>query len=161
MVYLYVAEFCESKFLCKVFLWFRLFVTHQVYEFLLENICISFRSSRPEVFCKKGVLKNFTKFTEKHLCQNLFSLKVAGLKKEPWHRCFPVNFVKFLRTPFLQNTSGGCFISLRIEGNRGKRNKSHFLKKIGNFKVFLCWSRNGIYSWHGLCFTPNSLSGNN
>ena len=23
-----------------------------------------------------------------------------------WHGCFPVNFVKFLRTPFLQNTSG-------------------------------------------------------
>ena len=27
------------------------------------------------------------------------------LKKKLWHRCFPVNFVKFLRTPFLQNTS--------------------------------------------------------
>ena len=28
------------------------------------------------------------------------------LKKRLWHRCFPVNFVKFLRTPFLQNTTG-------------------------------------------------------
>ena len=28
------------------------------------------------------------------------------LKKSLWHRCFPVNFAKFLRTPFLQNTSG-------------------------------------------------------
>ena len=28
------------------------------------------------------------------------------LKKRLWHRCFPVNFVKFLRTQFLQNTSG-------------------------------------------------------
>ena len=26
------------------------------------------RSSRPEVFCKKGVLRNFAKFTEKHRC---------------------------------------------------------------------------------------------
>ena len=25
------------------------------------------RSSRPEVFCKKGVIKNLAKFTEKHL----------------------------------------------------------------------------------------------
>ena len=25
------------------------------------------RSSRPEVFCKKGALRNFTKFTGKHL----------------------------------------------------------------------------------------------
>ena len=52
------------------------------------------RSSRPEVFCKKGVLRNFTKFTGKHLCQSLFFNKVAGLRR------FPVNFVKFLRTPF-------------------------------------------------------------
>ena len=33
----------------------------------------------------------------------------GNLKKRIWHRCFPVNFAKFLRTPFLQNTSGGCF----------------------------------------------------
>ena len=65
------------------------------------------RSSRAGVFCKKGVLRNFTKFTGKHLCQNIFFNKVAGLKpatllkKRLWHRCFPVNFVKFLRTPFL------------------------------------------------------------
>ena len=30
------------------------------------------RSSRPEVFCKKGVLRNFTKFTGKHLWHDLF-----------------------------------------------------------------------------------------
>ena len=56
---------------------------------------------------KKGVLKNFAKFTGKHLWQSLFYNKVAGLtpatllKKRLWHRCFPVDFVKFLRTPFL------------------------------------------------------------
>ena len=70
-------------------------------------IVILFRSSRPEVFCKKGVLRNFTKFSGKHLCQNLFFNKVAGLrpatllKKNLWHSCFPVNFAKFLRTAFL------------------------------------------------------------
>ena len=75
----------------------------------------TFRSNRPEVLCKKYVLRNFAKFTGKHLCQRLFLNKVAGLrpatllKKSFWHRCFPVNFAKFLRTPFLQNTSGGCF----------------------------------------------------
>ena len=30
-------------------------------------------------------------------------------KKRPWHRCFPVNIAKFLTTPFLKNTSDGCF----------------------------------------------------
>ena len=38
------------------------------------------RSSCPEVFCKKGVLGNFAKFTGKHLCQSLFFNKVAGLR---------------------------------------------------------------------------------
>ena len=27
-------------------------------------------NSRPEVFCEKGVFRNFTKFTGKHLCQS-------------------------------------------------------------------------------------------
>ena len=43
------------------------------------------RNSCPEVFCKRDVLRNFAKFK---------------LKKRLWHRCFPVNFAKFLRTPF-------------------------------------------------------------
>ena len=30
------------------------------------------RSSRSEVFCKKGVVRNIAKFTEKRLCQRLF-----------------------------------------------------------------------------------------
>ena len=67
-------------------------------------------SIRPEVFCKKRFLRNFTKFTGKHLRQSLYFNKVAGLatlfKKKLWHRCFPVNFEKFLRATFLQRTSG-------------------------------------------------------
>ena len=35
---------------------------------------------RPEVFCVKGVLRNLTKFTGKHLCQILVFNKVAGLR---------------------------------------------------------------------------------
>ena len=53
------------------------------------------RSSHRRCSVKKGFLKNFIKFTEKHLCQSLFFNKVAGLG----------HFAKFLRTPFLQNTS--------------------------------------------------------
>ena len=66
----------------------------------------SFRSSRPGVFCKRGILKNFAKFTGKRLCQRLKK------KKSHWHRCFPLIFAKFLRTQFFQNTSGGCFWSV-------------------------------------------------
>ena len=65
-----------------------------VLVFLYDSM---FRNSRPKVFCKKDILKNFGKFTRKHLCQSLFFNKVAGLR----HRRFPVNSAKFLRTPFL------------------------------------------------------------
>ena len=51
------------------------------------------RSSRPEVFCEKGVLRNFTK----HLCQSLFFNKVAGLRPAT---LLKKNFVKFIRTHF-------------------------------------------------------------
>ena len=65
------------------------------------------RLSRSKVFCQKRVLRNFVKFIGKRLCQSLIFNKVAGLgpgtlsKKRLWHWCFPVNFAKFLRAPFL------------------------------------------------------------
>ena len=72
---------------------------------------IMFRVSNPEAVVprcsvKKGVLRNFAEFTGKHLSQSLFFNKVAGLSlqfyyKGDWHKCFPVNFVKLLRTPFV------------------------------------------------------------
>ena len=34
------------------------------------------------MFCKKGILENFAKFTGKHLCQSLFFNKVAGLRPD-------------------------------------------------------------------------------
>ena len=68
-------------------------------------IIIIIRSSRLEVFCRKGILRNFAKFTGKHLYQNLFVNKVVGcatlLKKRLLQWCFSINFAKFLRTPFL------------------------------------------------------------
>ena len=72
----------------------------------MNELFINFRSILPEVFCKKSFLRNFAKFTGKQRCQSLFFNKVAGLrtatlfKKRLWHRCFPVNFSKFLRTLF-------------------------------------------------------------
>ena len=50
------------------------------------------RSSRLEVLLKKGVLRNFAKFTGKHL---------SLLKKRLWRRCFSVSSATFLRTPFI------------------------------------------------------------
>ena len=80
---------------------------------------------------KKGVLRNFAKFTGKYLCRSLFFNKAAGLeafiKKRFWHRCFPVNFAKFLRTLFSQNTSRKLLASNKIKTQKNKKKK----KKMG------------------------------
>ena len=77
-------------------------------DLTLQVKCIKylliFRSSGPDVFCKKGVLRNFAKFIGKHLCRSLYFNKVADptlLKQRLWHRYFPVTFAQFLRKPFL------------------------------------------------------------
>ena len=44
----------------------------------------------------------------------LYTLHVSSniiKAKRPWDRCFPVNFEKFLRTPFLQNISGRLILN--------------------------------------------------
>ena len=96
-----------ERLLLKKRLWQKCFPVH------FANLLRTPRSSHKRCSLKKGVLRNFKKFTGKYLCQSLFFNKAAGLrpqavhvnKKRLWHRCFSVNFAKFLRTPFLQNTS--------------------------------------------------------
>ena len=83
-------------------------------NFKFPDLYSWYRCSHQWCSTQKGVLRNFTKFIGKHMCQGLLFNKVAGLKtpmpevlkKRVLHRCFPVNFVKFLRIPFLQNTAG-------------------------------------------------------
>ena len=75
-----------------------------------------------KVFCKKGVLKNFAKFTGKQLCQILSFKKVAGLRpatllKETLAQMFSVNFVKLLKIPFLQNSSGRLLLIFLLDHN--------------------------------------------
>ena len=87
----------------------------------------------------KGVFRNFTKFTGKHLCQTLSFNKLAGLrpatssKKILWHRCFPVNFAKFLRTFFAEHLWTTASV--------------HVKEFMVSNKIFLCWS---VIEWRNL-----------
>ena len=54
--------------------------TSVLVSFVFQVIVIRNRSSRQEVSCKKGFLKNFAKLTRKHLCQSLFFNGVEGLR---------------------------------------------------------------------------------
>ena len=54
-----------------------------------------------------SVLKNFGNFTGKYLVgvffYNAASLQACNVVKMRLHRCFPVEFEKFLRAPILKN----------------------------------------------------------
>ena len=66
-----------------------------------------FRSSRPEEFCKKDVLR-ILQNSQENTCARVSFLLILFfnfIKKETLALVFSVNFAKFLRTPFLQNTS--------------------------------------------------------
>ena len=123
---------------------------------------------------KKVFLEISKKFTGKHLCQSLFFNKAAGLrpatllKKRLWHRCFLVNFSKFLRTPFSQNTSGrlllmriwkailfslllqtSYFYSLheRFKCTANKHRKLNFCHKFHSFTSLEMYGLS-IWLWH-------------
>ena len=75
-------------------------------SYLKSDTHVTYSSSRPEVFCKKGVLKNFSIFTGKHhLFQSLLFNKVAGLRQETLAQVFSCEFYNistntfFIRTP--------------------------------------------------------------
>ena len=64
----------------------------------IKYLCWNFlRKQPPKVFCKKRCLP------------------ATLLKKRLWHRCFPVSFVKFLRTPFLRNAFGRLLLKRATE----------------------------------------------
>ena len=62
-----------------------------------EKDIILNRSSRPQVFCKKGVLENFRKFTGKHLWSLFF-------KKEALALLFSGEFCEFFKNIFFYRT---------------------------------------------------------
>ena len=82
-----------------------------------------------EVFCEKVFLKIWQNSQENICARDSFLIELQTtpatlLKKRLWHRCFPVNFAKLLRTPFPQT--------------------SIFRANISNFRV-------NVLDWKHLC----------
>ena len=116
------------------------FNEHQTLKFKIKihkNTAI--RRQPPEVFNKKGFLK-ISQNSLENACARASFLK----KRRLWHKCFPVNFAKFLRIPFLQNTSG--------------RRIQNPLKIINTLSVSLTkWSNTFKQLVGKYLFSPNTL----
>ena len=63
-------------------------------------VSMNIKKADPRCSVRKSLLRNFAKFTGKHLHQSFFFNQVPGLrtllKKKLRHRFFPVNFTKLL-----------------------------------------------------------------
>ena len=73
-----------------------------------------FRSSRPEAFLRKGLLKICSKFTGEHPCRSAISVNVQSnfIDIALRHGCSPVNFLHIFRTPFPMKTSGRLLLTI-------------------------------------------------
>ena len=99
ILFLLKHEKCEFHWLPQL-----MFTNIKVSCFHYGSVCC--RSSHLEAFYKKRVLKNFVKFTEKHLGRSLVLYKVTYIPGT----LLRSNLVKFLRTPFPYNTSGAASV---------------------------------------------------
>ena len=75
-----------------------------------DSLSLIHQKQLPEVFYKKKAFLEISRNSQENTSARvsvLIGLRPATLlKKRLWQRCFPVNFAKFLRKRFLQNTSG-------------------------------------------------------
>ena len=87
------------------------------------------RSSHQRCSIKIGVLKILQNSQENICARVSYSIQLQKKKKKRlWHRCFSVNFVKFLRMSFLRNTSGRLLLKrgeseLELHENCGSHKK--------------------------------------
>ena len=71
----------------------------------VQHLNCAHRSSHSEVFLK------LSQNSQESTCASLFFNKVAGLRSETLALFFPVNFAKFLRTPFILEYLWWLFLS--------------------------------------------------
>ena len=95
-----------------------------LYRLINTSSCfVKFRISHQRCSVRKSVLRNFTKFTGKHLCQSLFFNKVTGLacnfiQKETLAQVLFCEFCEISKSAFLTEhvrvtASVSCYIILR------------------------------------------------
>ena len=105
---------------------------------VMDLLRVPTRSSRPKVFCKKNVFLEISQGSQEITCA-----RVSFLIKRLWHRCFRVNFEKFLRTPFLTE----CLPWRRLFSlSRCNPFSLNFALSIANDRIELTfrWTHNGM-----------------
>ena len=133
---------------------------------IIYQIDVTYRSSHPEVFLGKGVLKICDKFTGEHPCRSAISIKLLCnfIQIALRHGWSPVNCMHIFGKPFLKNTSGWLllpfdgilfsyyvyFVKYKLSMAAHPRMKFRLFQSTWYFsvKIFFClyeWSRGRGY----------------
>ena len=84
------------------------------------------RSSRPEVFCKKVVLRNFAKFTGKQLCQR--PQACIFIKKETLAQVFSCEFCEIFKNTLFTSPPDECFCQVKKQFSEAAVRRLQLLK---------------------------------
>ena len=96
-----------------------------------------FNSSRSQVLCKKGLLKNFTELTGKHLYWSLFLIKLQALLKADFSTgVFLLILRNFWEYLFYRTSPGDCFWMF----NRKSSTKSQWANVCELLQMKVCIS---------------------
>ena len=79
-----------------------------------QNSQVNTRSSHPEMFCQKDVLKNLSKIHKKHLCRSLFFNNVEGRKPETVRSSFWRCSVKMMFLKVSQISQENTCVGLQL-----------------------------------------------
>ena len=111
----------------------------------MSKISLTARSSQPEVFCEKVVLKNFAKFTRKHECQSIFLIKARSrglqlFKKETLAQMFSCKFCEIFKSTLFHRTPLGAASVQHISFHKTRKEKEKMitLKKLQNVVLDQC-----------------------
>ena len=85
-----------------------------------SSIISIFRSSHPEVFFGRGVLKIYSKLAGERPCRSVISIKLLCNFTEITlrHGCSPKNLLNIFRTPFSKNTSAWLLLNIKKSAKR-------------------------------------------
>ena len=115
------------------------------------------RSSRPEEFLRKGVLKICSKFGGDHPCRSVISIKLLCnfIEIALRHGCSPVTLLHNFRTPFPKSTSGWLLLKQepskkhfknQLKSSNSDRRASRILRRVGS----KLWNRGNV--WQGTSY---------
>ena len=111
-IYMYIYVYIHTyMYIYIMYIYICIYIYMYVYKF---SYIILNRSSSLKVFYQIGLLKNFKKFTGKHLCRNPFLNNVRAcrpatlLKQKFRHMCFLWLLQNFEEHVFCRKSSNGC-----------------------------------------------------